>query len=318
MPNLATIECSNLSLYIDKYAALLPRTSDNDKEWRTRCMREIEQRSQSSNPNRVRLPADPLRWRGGMPGFQARLAARLIVNHAVGVIENAGLAIDRFHGTPYIPGSALKGLARDAARLRAATPEQIDLVFGSVDEGAGRIAFLAAYPTASTRLELDIVNCHHATYYEEEDESKGATDDESPILNVFPVVPAGVVFAFHVLDRGERSLPGFNPVAAAVDWLKAAVTEHGVGAKTAAGYGWFEVAETGAPGIVAASASDFNEASFKNAIEKRLERKGEWPLLKKELEKLRKPENAVWKAKFLALVGKDKDYKELRAIVEAT
>lgn len=314
MPNLATIECANLSLYIDKYAALLPRTSADDKDWRTRCMREIEQRSQAAN--RARLPADPLRWRVGMPGFQARLAARLIVNHAVGVIENAGLAIDRFHGLPYIPGSALKGLARDAAGLCGATPEQIDLVFGSVEEGSGRIAFLAAYPTASTRLELDIVNCHHAAYYK--GDRTVATDDESPILNVFPVVPAGVVFAFHVLDRGGRSLPGFDPVAAAIDWLKAAITAHGVGSKTAAGYGWFEVAEASTPGTSgAAPASDFDKKSFENAVEKRLDRKGEWPLLKKELEKLRKPENAEWKAKFLALVGKDKGYKELRAIVEA-
>lgn len=314
MPNLAAIECSNLSLFIDKYAALLPRSSSDDKEWRTRCLRAVEDRSQSSK--RARLPADPLRWRSGLPGFKAKLAARLIVNHAVGVIENAGLAIDRFHGCPYIPGSALKGLARDAAIRAGAKKEEIDFVFGPASEGAGRIAFLAAYPTVSTRLELDIVNCHHKDYYA--GKRPVATDDEPPILNVFPVVPAGVEFAFHISPRPGPATPGFDPVAKALEWLKSAITEHGVGAKTAAGYGWFEVAEASVSGAVpVAAASDFNDKSFVGSIEKRLDRKGEWPTLRKELEKLRKPENAVWKAKFLALVGKDKDYKDLRAIVEA-
>ena len=38
----------------------------------------------------------------------AQLQARLMVNMAGGVMENAGLCLDRF-GLPYIPGSAVKG-----------------------------------------------------------------------------------------------------------------------------------------------------------------------------------------------------------------
>lgn len=44
----------------------------------------------------------------------ARLQARLMVNMAGGVMENAGLCLDRF-GVPYIPGSAVKGCARRMA-----------------------------------------------------------------------------------------------------------------------------------------------------------------------------------------------------------
>ncbi len=44
----------------------------------------------------------------------AQLQARLMVNMAGGVMENAGLCLDRF-GLPYIPGSAVKGCARRAA-----------------------------------------------------------------------------------------------------------------------------------------------------------------------------------------------------------
>jgi len=44
----------------------------------------------------------------------AQLQSRLMVNMAGGVIENAGLCLDRF-GVPYIPGSAVKGCARRMA-----------------------------------------------------------------------------------------------------------------------------------------------------------------------------------------------------------
>lgn len=43
-----------------------------------------------------------------------QLQSRLMVNMAGGVMENAGLCLDRF-GLPYIPGSAVKGCARHAA-----------------------------------------------------------------------------------------------------------------------------------------------------------------------------------------------------------
>lgn len=54
---------------------------------------------------------------GGIPGcatLHAQLQSRLMVNMAGGVMENAGLCLDRF-GLPYIPGSAVKGCARRAA-----------------------------------------------------------------------------------------------------------------------------------------------------------------------------------------------------------
>ena len=44
----------------------------------------------------------------------AQLQSRMMVNMAGGVMENAGLCLDRF-GLPYIPGSAVKGCARRMA-----------------------------------------------------------------------------------------------------------------------------------------------------------------------------------------------------------
>jgi CRISPR-associated protein Cmr6 len=71
-----------------------------------------------------------------------QLQSRLMVNMAGGVMENAGLCLDRF-GMPYIPGSAIKGCARRTAiqelleaRAKASDDElakllsDIALVFG--------------------------------------------------------------------------------------------------------------------------------------------------------------------------------------------
>ncbi len=55
-----------------------------------------------------------------------QLQSRLIVNAAGGVMENAGMCLDRFSGVPYIPGSAVKGCARRMAiqlLKEAETPE---------------------------------------------------------------------------------------------------------------------------------------------------------------------------------------------------
>jgi CRISPR/Cas system CMR subunit Cmr6 (Cas7 group RAMP superfamily) len=47
--------------------------------------------------------------------FQARLGGRLAINLADGIIENAGMCLDRIFGEPMIPASALKGVARNCA-----------------------------------------------------------------------------------------------------------------------------------------------------------------------------------------------------------
>lgn len=50
-------------------------------------------------------------------GFQLKmeLRSRLVLNASGGVMENAGLCLDRFSNLPYIPGSAVKGCARRTA-----------------------------------------------------------------------------------------------------------------------------------------------------------------------------------------------------------
>jgi len=325
----------NRSLFADKFAEFAD--DPDDKKARSGTIQQLTEAGFDAGPAAgVRCQA----FAGLRSAVVVRmkLEARLIVNHAGGVIENAGLALDRNSGLPYIPGSTVKGIARVGASLAGAQPAEIALVFGwapnrkqepdlpgnlPVPAFAGAVAFLSAWPVGNPALEREVVTVHHRAYYERR--QKTALDNEQPVPNEFPAVKAGTEFQFVLvpLSAGRAGAmrdklgvsAGFDIGAAAREWLTRALREHGVGAKTAAGYGWFEEPQ---PAAAPERTSDYNEASFKNAIERRLARRGEWNLLREELQKLRKPENAVWKERFLALTRGKKAYKELRAIVEGS
>jgi CRISPR/Cas system CMR subunit Cmr6 (Cas7 group RAMP superfamily) len=226
--------CANRSLRFDKFVAVPANSSE-----RGDCLNPV-----LATP--AALDVARLRWRPqdfpGAISFVGRTQARLIVNHAVGVIENAGLALDRATGLPYIPGSALKGLARAGAGLAGVGEVEIaDTLGRSADTEAaagGRVAFLPAFPLKDAKLELDVITCHHPAYYRGDREI--ATDDEEPQPHLFPSVAAQSDFLFVILP-GSRGQPAH--AARAAEWLKRALEECGAGAKTAAGYGWFDVSD---------------------------------------------------------------------------
>ena len=118
----------------------------------------------------------------------------------------------------------------------------------SLPNFAGMVGFLPAFPAkgSAARLAVDIVNCHHPKYYQGDRAYATATDTESPIPVFFPAVEAGVFFDFAVVPV-RRSLHGLPPELApaklaecARNWLRTGLEAHGAGAKTNAGYGWFE------------------------------------------------------------------------------
>jgi len=254
------LKCDNRSLFADKF----PEFPDSlkDKEARSRTVERLTGNFEIDLKG-VAARRKALTQMQGTVAVEAALGGRLIVNQAGGVIENAGLAFDRQFGVPFIPGSALKGITREGARLAGATPEEMLLVFGWAMDGhgdslpqaardtsfAGTVAFLPAYPLAECRIERDLVNCHHHKYYSQKTGREPALDVEAPIPNAFPVVPAGTVFGFLLMPADARraavmraalGLPAeFDPLAKAREWLILGITDHGVGAKTAAGYGWF-------------------------------------------------------------------------------
>lgn len=211
--------------------------------------------------------------------FSATLGGRLLVNMAGGVVENAGICLDRCFGLPYLPGSAVKGIARCQALWEIRESRQDDKItllkkamllfgFGGLDIARGGAiawaagrdlvtelcqelganelkgvgSFLPAYPTKPPLLVADMVNPHYPAYYG--GNRNQARDDENPVPNYFPAVEKGSEFGFAVLLNRKPEAFGIEAetlLLQARSWLERAIKGKGAGAKTAAGYGWFDI-----------------------------------------------------------------------------
>lgn len=216
---------------------------------------------------------------GSCRTLSAALGGRLLINMAGGVQENAGLCLDRCFGLPFLPGSAVKGVTRNAAlwdiknetnpetkarKLRAAL-----LAFGfaegdckkspaRVPDGAfywaagdlaekeavaitreghfkGLLSFLPAYPTSEPTIVAEVLTPHPR--------SGEAARGEGKLTPVFfPAVEKGSSFGFAmVVTRWPDGLePATQLLQVCEEWLLQAICSSGIGAKTGAGYGWFE------------------------------------------------------------------------------
>lgn len=284
-------ECKSRSLFMDRFAHPGAK-EDERKRWFNGLIERQPAKVQRQALGR------------GSQVLYAQLQSRLMVNMAGGVMENAGLCLDRF-GLPYLPGSAVKGCARRMAiqsllelRETGAEPEsivqmlsEIAFVFGwteqdwsdgkkngrfksdfayavgsalwsqvsqasrqsllESDHFAGSVSFLPAWPVDASgvklpipqptpgKLELDVLTCHHAKYYR--GERPVAIDDDSPNPVLFPAVAAGHVFAFPLLPLRNCTEDGLRN---ARSWLADGLFAFGLGAKTSAGYGWFDASKT--------------------------------------------------------------------------
>ena len=246
-------QCESPSLRLEKYVNITPE----DKAERTselnaviRCYARFAKTLRMVWSNKRESDVEVI----------AHPKGNLIVNQSGGILENAGLCLDRFHGYPYIPGSAIKGVCSKAAYLEWSTRQDEALakrivdVFGfptghgELDERlrtagqmealAGHVSFLAAMPLGQCELALDIATPHHPEYYQ--GKRMEATDDEAPIPLAFPVVKAGGLgeFVFRLFPlRGATE----QMMTDARHWLEEALTVYGLGAKTAAGFGWFAI-----------------------------------------------------------------------------
>lgn len=203
----------------------------------------------------------------GCVEFFAKTEANLAINLAGGILEGASISLHRHFNTVRLPGSALKGIASAYAyRQWLEKNEQGDTkgaqevalqmgqIFGKptghkrVDKllgdevSSGTVSFMDAYPQNSNTLVEDILTCHHMKYYGDSDPAAQALDNEQKINPVpFLSLRRGVLFAFSLAPLRNANE---EDVCVAKSWLIGALTQLGLGAKTAAGYGWFSYDET--------------------------------------------------------------------------
>lgn len=193
------------------------------------------------------------RWREALDDLGVKLPreaaarGRVVVGlGAEGVLENA-ITLHRAYGVPYIPGSALKGLAAAYAHRRFTNAEwrkpplvlepqapfsAHEILFGST-RSTGYVTFFdALYVPGSTAdarpLLPDVLTVHHPKYYQGGDEAEAPADWDSPT----PISFISATGRFLVALAGPAQW-----VDTAYDILALALDELGVGGKTAAGYG---------------------------------------------------------------------------------
>ena len=152
-------------------------------------------------------------------------------------VEN-GFAWHHTLGTPYLPGSSVKGVVRAWAEVWAgAETEDVCRIFGDTNEtGAGSVIFLDALPAMPVQLKADIMTPHYGPYYQDKEAKTPPADWHSPNPIPFLVVEAGTSFVFGILPRRKDAEADCKRVEG---WLKEALSWTGAGAKTAVGYGRF-------------------------------------------------------------------------------
>lgn len=194
------------------------------------------------------------RWRnelekGGAQMREAQVVGRVIAGLGGETVIETGMTLHRTYGVPYIPGSSLKGAARAyaTANLSGVWAEKgtaFRTLFGglAISDGkkpedkarVGIAVFCDALPipgSASWKIHNDVMTVHH-TYYYRGDNDNPPADWDSPTPIPFPSVSGRFLIAIQSPEAPEWAVP-------AMDIVKMALAESGVGGKTSSGYGRF-------------------------------------------------------------------------------
>lgn len=205
--------------------------------------------------------------------LQLQTGSRLIIGLGNTSVYETDITLHHIYGLPYIPASAIKGVVRSyfiktffghtkQDEQKAEKHPFYNIIFGSTSK-QGSAIFIDAFPASVPCIEPDIINVHHKKYYSE---GKMPSDTETPTPIIFLTVGSGdfdgnpMKFKFYI---GAKNTPNhklsdienfavfqrkiqkkFRDDARLIDFLhfllKDALKNHGIGAKTSVGYGYFE------------------------------------------------------------------------------
>jgi len=231
-------------LWLDKF---LPEQLQKDeslaKDEASLVMTHFKSATRVQEPTFYRTSFD--RWQSVLQQLDARMEkgevlGRMVVGlGADSVLENA-ISLHHTYGLPFIPGSALKGLASSYAHRRLEDDawhkggEAHRVLFGDTTS-AGYVTFFdALYIPKSAKqgfLWPDVITVHHRDYYQKE--GVAPADWDSP--TIIPFISA----------TGKYLIALAGPeawVGKAFEILGLALLEFGVGAKTSSGYGRVKIA----------------------------------------------------------------------------
>lgn len=168
--------------------------------------------------------------------LEARLEGRLYI----GVVrENpleTGITTAHAYGMPMIPGSSVKGICRAAAREWQLPEDARNWLFGRAPDGpenegeAGGLVFHDAWWIPEGHpFTSEVITPHHPDYYKSYGATP-ATDFDSPI----PAPQIASRGRYYFVIEGQAQWTRL-----AINLLRAALSERGIGSKRSSGYGFF-------------------------------------------------------------------------------
>ncbi len=251
--NLSSQE-SNLSLLSNLYLKAWTETAGNweittaSKEELFKVMRSVDQ-----NPflervrNRTEAALDDFKQK---KIFSLKTNWRMVVGLGTPSPLETSMTLHPIYGFPYIPATAVKGVARAWAEnhtkyQKEAKQKLLLEIFGSEDKYSndskkqqmGGIIFFDALPKGFPKLELDVMTPHYSEYY-----TKGEIPGDwySPVPIKFLTVGTESEFTFSLALSGRSDASHSDELLShAETFLKEGLINLGIGAKTNAGYGYF-------------------------------------------------------------------------------
>lgn len=170
------------------------------------------------------------------------LENRLLIGLTGNAALETGCSLSRNYGMPYIPGSSVKGVVRAWANQHlAGHSDELEQLFGTADsEQPYRVSGLVTFHDAwwipdpvkkeHKPFVLDVVTTHHQAYYN--GNQAEPSDKDSPIPNHLLAVQGSFLF---VLEGEPAAIELCQTI------VEKALADNGIGAKTAAGYGYMKV-----------------------------------------------------------------------------
>ena len=195
---------------------------------------------------------------------------QLIVGLGNESVYETSMTLHHIYGIPYIPGSAIKGVFRSyiiteteefikdengslnlkKAENRALDDQGFCDIFGCPKKSfyrearKGKVIFFDAFPLTKPQIKVDVMNPHYGPYYSDSSGKIPPADYHNPVPIYFLTVEdTEFEFIIGIKEKDNTNIPsgifkGSKPLEIAFDNIKMALSEHGIGAKTAVGYGY--------------------------------------------------------------------------------
>jgi len=232
-------------LWLDKYIA---DQSRKDTESRSQLVKEV-----SAFPIPEAYNTFYQRWENILADYgaqtrKARVKGRMIIGLGDESVLETSVALHHTYGVPYIPGSALKGLAANYARQRLGetwhkNSEAYQVIFGNTED-AGYILFFDALYVPGTGnngqpLHPDIITVHHPKYYQGNKDIKPPADWDNPTPIPFLSATGTYLIALAAPEL-DQQVQRQQWIERTFEILGYALKTLGIGAKTSSGYGRME------------------------------------------------------------------------------